>query len=104
MTCDVTQVARDRWQGRFWGEWQKVPFDYTVEFTAGEKQLPPLASGRTVQKAAFTQRPAETPVMGTAMIDGASYEWTGHLSPKAFNVRFTGSRYEGHFELKRVQP
>ena len=30
--CEVKQLAQDQWQGRFWGVWQHVPFDYTVEF------------------------------------------------------------------------
>src|SRR5689334_17851643 len=30
--CIVQQLTADRWQGRFWGIWQQVPFDYTVEF------------------------------------------------------------------------
>jgi hypothetical protein len=45
---------------------------------------------------------AEVPVMGTAMIDGASYEWKGQLSIEEFNIEFTGSRYEGILQLKRV--
>jgi hypothetical protein len=102
MTCDVTQLARGQWQGRFWGTWQQVPFDYTVQFTAGERQLEPMANARAARPVAFTGA-ADTAVNGTAMIEGASYEWTGVLSRDQFNVRFTGSRYEGHFELKRVQ-
>src|SRR5436190_16626168 len=30
--CEVEQLAKDKWKGRFWGVWQHVPFDYTVEF------------------------------------------------------------------------
>src|SRR5258707_112456 len=30
--CQIQQLAIDRWKGRFWGTWQQVPFDYTVEF------------------------------------------------------------------------
>ena len=39
---------------------------------------------------------------GKALIDGASYEWKGLLADKLFKIQFTGSRYEGYAELKRV--
>src|SRR4051812_25608686 len=70
MQCDVKQVATETWQGRFHGAWQGVPFDYTVSFTG----------------------PA-TDVRGTATIDGATYIWTGTLTPSTFKGSFTGSRY-----------
>jgi hypothetical protein len=37
------------------------------------------------------------------MIDGASYDWTGVLATEEFNIKFTGSRYEGHLELARAK-
>jgi hypothetical protein len=45
----------------------------------------------------------ENPVKGTATIDGAHYEWTGNLTAKEFDIKFTGSRYEGHLELARTR-
>jgi hypothetical protein len=82
MHCRVRQLAPDRWEGRFWGTWQHADFDYTVEFT-GRPEV-----GK--------------PVVGKATIDGASYDWKGILTPADFTIKFTGSRYEGHMELKRV--
>jgi hypothetical protein len=37
-SCQVKQLSNGRWQGRFGGQWQQMPFDYAVEFRAGEKQ------------------------------------------------------------------
>src|SRR5262245_66408335 len=34
MNCEVRPIGRDHWRGRFFGQWQQVPFDYTVEFRA----------------------------------------------------------------------
>jgi hypothetical protein len=79
MTCVVTPTARHAWQGRFYGVWQGVEFDYTVDFTGPPKDL-----------------------QGTAMIDGASYEWRAWISRDAMKANFSGSRYEGSFDLKRV--
>ena len=90
MTCVVKSVGPDKWQGRFHGVWQGVPFDYTVPFTG-----PPLD------------------LKGTANIDGASYAWTGSIgsavagepdSSGTFKATFTGNRYLGSFELKQRPP
>ena len=78
MTCVVTELGSETWQGRFFGVWQGVPFDHVVRFTG-----PPSA------------------VRGRATIDGANYVWTGELSSTSFNGRFGGDRYTGHFELTR---
>jgi hypothetical protein len=97
-SCQVKQLAKDRWHGRFWGVWQQVPFDYTVEFAManGEKDSPVTAGGSLVEK------PDTKRVRGTATIDGAYYDWVGNLTPTAFDIQFTGSRYHGYLELKRV--
>ena len=87
-SCQVRQLGRDRWEGRFWGIWQQVPFDYKVEFAAA--------------KAEQNSAAVENAVRGTATIDGAYYDWTGTLTPTEFNIQFTGTRYEGQMELKRV--
>ena len=84
MTCVVRKLEDDKWQGRFHGIWQGVPFDYTVPFT-GEKDS----------------------LRGTAQIDGAQYTWTGSIdsqSPGVFKGSFGGSRYAGGFELKEKPP
>jgi hypothetical protein len=81
ITCVVKKLSDDKWQGRFHGVWQGVPFDYTVPFTGPPSDL-----------------------RGTATIDGASYTWTGSMTPEAPGVflgTFGGSRYIGSFELKR---
>lgn len=80
MTCVVTELGRDKWQGRFYGNWQGVAFDYPVTFTGPASQA-----------------------HGTAIIDGAQYTWTGaisHETPGWFKGTFGGSRYEGYFDLK----
>jgi hypothetical protein len=78
MTC-VATLGNDNWRGRFYGVWQGVNFDYTVDFSG-----PPEA------------------LRGQATIDGANYDWTGTLSgqsPRTFQGQFGGSRYAGHFKL-----
>jgi hypothetical protein len=103
VNCDVKQIAKDRWQGRFWGQWQHVPFDYTIEFAPDKsKNATDERGGHNAPNVKLTAKATETTVAGTATIDGAHYDWTGTLTPKEFNIRFTGSRYEGHMELSRV--
>ena len=80
MTCVVTEQGTEKWSGRFYGVWQGVPFDYTVPFAGPPKKL-----------------------RGTAIIDGASYEWTGTITEGPaglFKAAFGGNRYLGSFELK----
>ena len=80
MTCCVTDLGNETWQGRFFGTWQGVPFDYTVKFIGPPDRL-----------------------RGTAKIDGADYTWTGEMggnSQDYFKGKFTGNRYTGYFELK----
>lgn len=80
MTCVLKDLGDDKWQGRFYGIWQGVPFDYTVKFTGSPKAF-----------------------QGTAVIDYADYTWTGSIddaSPAVFNGKFGGSRYTGFFSLK----
>ena len=80
MTCVVTDLGSENWQGRFVGNWQGVPFDYTVKFSGPPNDL-----------------------HGTATIDGADYSWTGQMSGDSqgsFKATFTGNRYLGNFDLK----
>ena len=80
MTAVVTPVGKGQWQGRFYGVWHGVKFDYNVKFTGNAKKL-----------------------RGKAIIDGASYDWKaviGQQSPGWFSGTFTGSRYDGYFKLK----
>ena len=80
MTCIVTPIARHEWQGRVYGTWQGVPFDYTVNFTGAAKDL-----------------------RGRATIDGAAYEWRARIDRERFLANFSGDRYTGSFDLKRIQ-
>jgi len=84
MTCVLTPLKKvkdkQRWRGRFYGIWQGVEFDYVEEF----------------------EGPA-TALTGKAVIDGANYTWKGSASQQRFRATFTGDRYTGKFELKRVQ-
>jgi len=77
MSCVVTLAAKHEWRGRFCGTWQGVPFDYTVDFIG-----PPKA------------------VHG---IDGVRYEWTGWIDRERFRTNFSGDRYTGSFDLKRIE-
>ena len=80
MTCVVTEVANEKWRGRFYGVWQGVAFDYVVDFAG-----PPSA------------------LQGTAQIDGANYVWTGELSGESFEGKFGGNRYTGYFKLEKAK-
>jgi hypothetical protein len=80
MNCVVTPMGKEKWQGRFYGVWQGVEFDYMVTFTGPPDEL-----------------------KGSANIDGADYTWTGEItekSPKTFKGSFGGNRYAGYFEMK----
>ena len=80
MTAVVTEVGKERWKGRFYGVWQGVPFDYTVNFAGPPGEL-----------------------RGTAVIDNADYQWNGVMtdeSPRRFTGSFGGSRYTGYFDLR----
>jgi hypothetical protein len=83
MTCVVKDLGDEKWQGRFYGVWQGVPFDYTVKFSGPRDSF-----------------------KGTAVIDYADYNWTGSIddsSPAVFKGSFGGSRYTGFFALKEKQ-
>ena len=80
MTCVVTEREKEQWQGRFYGVWQGVAFDYTVAFAG-----PPDA------------------LRGTVQVDGADYTWKGRITkgePGSFVGNFGGNRYSGYFDLK----
>jgi len=82
MRCIVTDLGNEKWQGRFVGTWQGVPFDYTVKFNGPPNHL-----------------------HGAATIDGADYSWTGEMgsdSQGSFRATFTGNRYQGNFDLKEI--
>lgn len=80
MTCVVTPVTKHEWRGRFYGIWQGVPFDYTVNFSGPPKTL-----------------------SGTATVDGTTYEWKGWINRERFKANFGGDRYAGSFDLKRME-
>lgn len=99
INCEVKQLSPELWQGRFWGTWQHVPMDYTVQF--GRDSTTAAKNGGRIVKISETQFTDAVPVAGKATIDGAHYDWVGTLSPEEFDIQFTGSRYQGHLELKR---
>ncbi|HVU88255.1 MAG TPA: hypothetical protein VHD36_13125 [Pirellulales bacterium] len=80
MTAIITPEANQQWQGRFFGTWQGVDFDYRVRFQGSPDHL-----------------------HGTAVIEGAEYQWRGRINGELFRVNFGGDRYEGNFELKRTR-
>jgi hypothetical protein len=96
--CQIKLLAKDKWQGRFWGLWEHVPFDYTVEFGVDHSatKTRTLAAGQSSSKVRLI------PVVGKAVIDGANYDWTGQLSAEEFKIQFTGDRYEGSMDMKRT--
>lgn len=81
MTCVVAELGKEKWQGRFYGVWQGVAFDYTVAFAGSPDEL-----------------------RGTAQIDGADYTWKGRITKGetgSFVGNFGGNRYGGYFDLKK---
>jgi flavodoxin len=81
MTATITEVSENKWKGTFAGVWEGQKFSYNVEFSGPPDNL-----------------------TGKATIDGASYQWTGKMSPTSpgkFDGTFDGSRYKGYFNLKQ---
>jgi len=78
MDCVITRTGAQSYSGRFWGTWHGVSYDYTVKFNGPESNL----------------------IGEPCNIDGASYNWKGNIANGVFRATFTGSRYDGHFELK----
>jgi hypothetical protein len=84
MTCVVTDFGDGNWQGRFYGVWQGVKYDYTVTFAGPPHEL-----------------------RGKATIDGAHYDWKGEITEQpaaSFKGTFGGTRYTGFFDLKEKLP
>ena len=84
MTCVVTDFGDGNWQGRFYGVWQGVKYDYTVTFAGQPNDL-----------------------RGKATIDGAQYDWKGEITGEpagSFKGTFGGTRYTGFFDLKEKPP
>jgi len=80
MTCAVKDLGDNKWSGRFYGQWQGTPFDYTVAFAGPAEKL-----------------------QGKATIDGADYLWSGSFDPDEahFKGQFGGNRYSGYFDLTK---
>jgi hypothetical protein len=99
INCHLQKISSDKWLGHFWGVWEHVPLDYTVEFG---RQDPTAKDGGRLVSIGDKPLADGIPVTGKATIDGAHYDWIGILTPEEFDIQFTGSRYEGHLELKQV--
>ncbi len=81
LACVVIDLGGNRWRGHFSGDWNGAQFQYTVHFSGLPERL-----------------------QGTAVIDGANYQWTGAMSKQPsgpFRGTFGGDRYEGTFNLRR---
>lgn len=79
MSCDVTALGKRHWQGHFYGNWQGVDFNYTVEFTGPPDNL-----------------------AGVATIDGVAYQWRARMTRERLIANFTSDRYAGSFDLRAV--
>jgi hypothetical protein len=95
--CDVKQLSKDRWQGRFWGGSKQKPFDYMVDFSLdkGDDHSPAAGQQSKVKKGAVL-------VKGKATIDGVGYDFAGELNAGEFKLHVTGGQYEGSMLLRRV--
>lgn len=81
LTCVVIDLGDNQWQGHFSGDWNGAQFTYTVDFSGPPERL-----------------------QGTAVIDGANYQWTGSMSKEpngSFRGTFGGDRYVGRFSMKK---
>jgi hypothetical protein len=96
--CEVKQLSKDHWQGRFWGGSKQKPFDYTVDFSLdkGDEHSPAAGQQSKAKKGAVL-------VKGKATVDAADYDFAGELNAGAFKIHVTGGQYEGSMLLKRVQ-
>src|SRR6516225_11992832 len=65
-SCEVKQLSKDHWRGRFTGQWQQMPFDYAVEFRVddGAKHT------RLVAAETKAAKPGQVSIAGKAVIDG----------------------------------
>jgi hypothetical protein len=95
--CEVKQLSKDRWQGRFWGGSKQKPFDYTVDFSLDKRDDHSSVAGEQskVKRGAVL-------VKGKATIDGAHYDLAGELNAGEFKIHVTGGQSEGSMLLKRV--
>jgi hypothetical protein len=78
LSCVVTDLGNQQWRGQFTGEWRGTPFTYTVRFSGPPEKL-----------------------HGTAVIDGADYDWTASIRDGRFKATFDGNRYVGGFDMKQ---
>lgn len=77
-TAIIKHAGGENWTGRFYGVWQGVSYDYDIKFSGPPEKL-----------------------VGKAVIDGASYDWSGQITDDDFRATFGGSRYVGSFDMKR---
>lgn len=79
MTCVVKSRGIDKWSGHFDGVWMGRRFAYDVQWSGPSDDF-----------------------RGEAVIDRADYQWTGFVDLDGnFKGKFTGNRYNGHFDLKK---
>jgi len=78
MMCVVSDLGGGRWKGTFSGVWHGRKFSYNVDWTGTPNDL-----------------------RGTAVIDGANYQWTGSITANEFKGTFIGNRYKGSFDLRK---
>jgi hypothetical protein len=96
--CEVKQLSKDHWQGRFWGGSKQKPFDCTVDLSLDKGDDHPPAAGQQSKV-----KKGEVLVKGKAKIDGADHDFAGELNAGEFKIHVTGGQHEGSMLLKRVQ-
>ena len=77
MQCDITAKGTTL-QGRFFGNWRGIDFDYNEDLLGTPDNL-----------------------SGTANIDGENYKWRGSIKDGVFKANFTSGGNTGFFELRK---
>lgn len=86
MSCEFKSLGNYKYEARFYGIWQGVPFDYPVKFTGT-----PVKQGDKIIKISLK---------GTATVDFVPYTWTGFADAENLTGTYTSHRYVGSFAMK----
>lgn len=104
--------AADPYPYYYAGDWQSTNRGLGDKITAKVTYLQPktwsVEFSSTYQGQRFDARgtfelQSDKTILGTADIEGQSYVFRGFASTKEFRCNFTGGRYVGNFNMKRVK-